>query len=574
MSTAILKAVAGILGRKDRLMATDDTAARPNVAFPKLDGAEIAALQKIGTTRRLRDGEPLFEMGDRAAEFFVVLAGAVDIVDHTGDQPRIITTHYAGQFTGGLGLLKQWRSLAGAVARGDTEVLDVPAADLRRIIVDRPGLGEIILKAFIARWDLLAESGLTRPRLIGSERSRPAFEMREFLTRNQVPFTWLSVESEPDVAELLQRFGLAEADMPAVVCGEGTFLRNPSIRQLAEAIGLKRPLGGRAFDLVVVGAGPAGLAAAVYGSSEGLSTLVLDSWGPGGQAGASMKIENYLGFPTGITGGELMSRALLQAQKFGAEFSTPSAATGLELGGRFPVVRLDDDERVEARCVLIATGADYNKLDVPGYEQFEGLGVYYAVTPAERLANRDCEVVVVGGGNSAGQAIMFLAEHSRRVWVVLRGADLRKNMSSYLVERIQAAENIEVLTHTQVRAMLGDGVLEGVEIENTQTGARRNLATPAVFSFIGAIPRTGWLPSEIETDPKGFICTGRAVLDSARWPLDREPFPLETSYPGVFAAGDVRLGSVKRCSAGVGEGSMAVAFVHQYLSTAQIAALG
>jgi thioredoxin reductase (NADPH) len=280
-----------------------------------------------------------------------------------------------------------------------------------------------------------------------------------------------------------------------------------------------------------------------------------------------MKIENYLGFPTGITGAELMSRALLQAQKFGSELSTPSVAAGLELGGPRPVVRLADGERVEARCVLIATGADYNKLDVPGYERFEGLGIYYAATPMELASSHGDEAVVVGGGNSAGQAVVFLAQHRQRVWVVLRGSDLRKNMSSYLVERIQLAENIEVLTHTRVRTLLGDGVLEAVEIENTQTGERRTLAAPAIFSFIGAVPRTGWLPAEIETDAKGFICTGRAVLDSARWPLDREPFPLETSYPGVFAAGDVRLGSVKRCSAGVGEGSMAVAFVHQYLDS-------
>jgi thioredoxin reductase (NADPH) len=230
-------------------------------------------------------------------------------------------------------------------------------------------------------------------------------------------------------------------------------------------------------------------------------------------------------------------------------------------------VRLDDDECVEARCVLIATGADYHKLDVPGYERFEGLGIYYAATPMELASSRSDEAVVLGGGNSAGQAAVFLAQHLKRVWAVLRGGDLHKSMSSYLVERLQAAENVEVLTHTQIQGMLGDGMLEAVVIENTQTGERRTLAAPAIFSFIGAVPRTGWLPAEIETDAKGFICTGRAVLDSARWPLQREPFPVETSYPGVFAAGDVRLGSVKRCAAGVGEGSMAVAFVHQYLDS-------
>jgi thioredoxin reductase (NADPH) len=262
-----------------------------------------------------------------------------------------------------------------------------------------------------------------------------------------------------------------------------------------------------------------------------------------------------------------MSRALLQAQKFGAEFSTPSPAVGLDLGGPRPVVRLDDGERVEARCLLIATGADYYKLDVPGYERFEGLGIYYAATPMELASSHGDAAVVVGGGNSAGQAAVFLAQHLKRVWVILRGGDLRKSMSSYLVERLQAAENVEVLTNTQIQAMLGDGMLEAVEIENSQSGERRRLATAAVFSFIGAVPRTEWLPAEIETDAKGFICTGRAVLDSERWPLEREPFPLETSYPGVFAAGDVRLGSVKRCAAGVGEGSMAIAFVHQYLDS-------
>jgi thioredoxin reductase (NADPH) len=280
-----------------------------------------------------------------------------------------------------------------------------------------------------------------------------------------------------------------------------------------------------------------------------------------------MKIENYLGFPTGITGAELMGRALLQAQKFGAEFSTPSPAMGLDLSGMLPAVTIEGGERVEARCVLIATGADYHKLDVPGGERFAGVGVYYAATPVELASCRGAEVIVVGGGNAAGQAIVFLAQSTRKVRVLLRGGDLRKSMSSYLVERIEATDNVEVLTYTEIREMLGDGVLEAVAVENTQTGELHTIATPAVFSFIGAVPHTGWLPADIETDAKGFICTGRAVTDASRWRLKREPFLLETSHPGVFAAGDVRLGSVKRCAAGVGEGSMAIAFVHQYLSS-------
>ncbi len=548
-------------------MAMNETKTQQDVAFPRLDDSEITALKKIGTTRRLQDGESLVEMGEEGVGFFVVLSGTVEIIDRSGDQPRTLVVHQPGEFTGGIGLLKQWRSVASAVARGDTEVLQIPSTDIRRIIVERPALGETILKAFIARWDLLLESGYQGPRIVGSERSRQAFLLREFLTRNQIPFTWIAVEAEPAVAELLRRFGLTEEDTPAVMCGEHPLLRNPSIQELAEAIGLKRPLGQRVYDLVVVGAGPAGLAAAVYGASEGLSTLVLDGWGPGGQAGASMKIENYLGFPTGITGADLMSRALLQAQKFGTEFSAPSQATGLDVGGPRPAVQIEGGERVEARCVLITTGADYNKLDVPGCERFEGLGVYYAATQAEQTSSRGAEVVVVGGGNSAGQAIMFLAEHARRVLVLLRGGDLRKSMSNYLVERVETTDNVEVLYHTEIRQMLGDGVLEAVEIENTRTGERRTISTPAVFSFLGAVPRTDWLPAEIETDTKGFIRTGRRLAGSSHWTLEREPFLLETSHPGIFAAGDVRLGSVKRCAASVGEGSMAIAFIHQYLNS-------
>jgi thioredoxin reductase (NADPH) len=548
-------------------MATNEPNTQQNVAHPRLSDDEIAALAPLGTRSQLHDGESLFQAGERRGGFFIVLSGAVEILDPSGDKPRSLGVQQPGEFTGDVDILSRRRPVVSAVARGDTEVIHIPSAEIRRIIVEQPNLGELLLKAFIARREQLAASGFQGPRIVGSERSRQAFLLREFLARNQVPFTWIAVEAEPAVAELLRHFGVAEEDMPAVVCGERPIMRNPSIRELAEAIGLKRPLGQRVYDLVVVGAGPAGLAAAVYGSSEGLSTLVLDGRGPGGQAGASMKIENYLGFPTGITGAELMGRALLQAQKFGAEFSTPSPAIGLELGGRFPAVRIEGGERVEARCVLIATGADYNKLDVPQVEQFEGVGIYYAATPTELASCRGAEVVVVGGGNSAGQAIVFLAQQARWVRVVLRGDDLGKNMSRYLVERIGAAHNVEVLYQTELRRMLGDGVLGAVEIENTRTGERRTISTPAVFSFIGAVPRTDWLPVEIETDKKGFIRTGREVAASSHWTLEREPFLLETSHPGVFAAGDVRLGSVKRCAAGVGEGSMAIAFIHQYLGS-------
>jgi thioredoxin reductase (NADPH) len=546
----------------------DETDAERHVAFPRLDDADIAALTTIGTRRRLRDGELLFEAGGRGG-FFVVLAGAVEIVDRSGDEPRTVTVHRPGEFTGDIDILSRRRPVVSAVARGDTEVLYIPSTDIRRIITERPALGETVLRAFITRRASLVESGFQGLRVIGSERSRQAFLIREFLARNQVPFTWIGVEAEPAVGELLGRLGLTPNDLPVAAFGTRSLLRNPSIRVLAEALGLKRPLDGRAYDLVVVGAGPAGLAAAVYSASEGLSTLVLDGVAPGGQAGASTKIENYLGFPTGISGADLMGRAVLQAQKFGAEFSTPCPATELDVGGPRPVVRIEGGERVEARCVLIATGADYRKLDVPNRERFDGLGVYYAATQTELVSCRGSEVVVVGGGNSAGQAIVFLAAHTRRVLVLLRGGDMGKSMSSYLVSRIQALGNVEVLYHTEIQQTFGDATLEAVEIENTRTGERRRVATPAVFSFIGAVPRTRWLPPQIETDTKGFIRTGRGVAASSHWALERGPFLLETSCPGVFAAGDVRLGSIKRVSSAVGEGAMAIKYIHEYLAEQQ-----
>jgi thioredoxin reductase (NADPH) len=351
-----------------------------------------------------------------------------------------------------------------------------------------------------------------------------------------------------------------------VVFGSEPLLRNPSTRALADLIGVRRPLTQRVYDLVIVGGGPAGLAAAVYASSEGLATAVIDASAPGGQAGTSSKIENYLGFPTGISGAELANRAILQAQKFGAQFSSPSQVARLELEKDKTRVWFDN-EHVETRSLLIATGADYRKLDVPKREQFEGLGVYYAATTTELQLCHGSEVIVVGGGNSAGQAVMFLSEGTRRVFLLLRGGGLRKSMSSYLADRIEGADNIEVLADAEICRMLGDQWLEAVEIKNLRTGETRTVQTPAVFTFIGAIPCTNWLPAEIETDPKGFVKTGRLVSSSPYWTADREPFFLETSRPGVFAAGDVRLGSTKRVASAVGEGAMVVQFVHEYLAS-------
>jgi thioredoxin reductase (NADPH) len=427
-------------------------------------------------------------------------------------------------------------------------------------------MGDVILQAFIARREQLLESGFEGVRVIGSRDSRDTYRIREFLSRNQVPMRWLDVDTDPGAAELLRHFGVDAEALPVVVCTGQPVLRNPSTRDLAQAVGLKRAIGTEVYDLVIVGAGPAGLAAAVYGSSEGLTTLLLDADSPGGQAGASNAIENYLGFPMGITGADLTRAATLQAQKFGARLSTPAPVTALDDEGSHLTVRMDDGETASARCVLIATGADYRKLDVPDRERFEGIGIYYVATKTELDACGGADVVIVGAGNSAGQAAVYLAQHTRKVTMLVRRDSMRQTMSSYLIDRIEAAPNIDVLYTTQVRELHGDTRLESVVVENTATGERRTIDTPAVFTLIGAIPRTDWLPAQIDTDPKGFVCTGRQLANTPGWTRKRQPFLLETSQAGVFAAGDVRLGSAKRVAAAVGEGSMAVKFVHEYLA--------
>ena len=537
-----------------------------SIAFPTLDDGQVATLANFGTRRTLRDGEFLFKAGTRDYKFFVVERGAVEIVEGSSGEPKTVTVHEVHAFGGDVDLLTGRPALISAVARGETEVFEIAPPDIRRIMGERPTLGELLLRAFMARRELLVASEFQGLRVIGAGSSRDTFRIRDFLARNQVPFTWIDVDHEPQVAELLQRFGLSEADTPVVINGSEPLLRNPTTRALADAVGARRRLVQKLYDLVVVGGGPAGLAAAVYGSSEGLATVVIDAIAPGGQAGTSSKIENYLGFPTGISGADLASRAIIQAQKFGAQFSSPSQAVRLEFKNNSPAVWFDDGEHVSTRCILIATGANYRQLNVPGREQFEGSGVYYAATQTEAQLCRGSKVIVVGGGNSAGQAAMFLSEQAMRVLLLLRSGDLRKGLSSYLADRIEGAGNIEVLSDTEILRMLGNERLEAVEIKNRGTGETRTVQTPAVFTFIGAIPCTEWLPAEIETDSKGFVKTGRLVSGSPYWTAEREPFVLEASRPGVFAAGDVRLGSIKRVASAVGEGAMAVHLVHEYLA--------
>jgi len=538
------------------------------VAFPTLTDEQMVGLEgcSAAVLKRYRDGEYLFQAGDRDFGFFIVKSGKVEIIDESEDVPKIVTTHGPGHFTGDIGHLTGEAALVSAVTRGDCEVYEISPGGLREVINLHPALGDTILQAFIARRQLLRESGkFSGIRVIGSRYSSGTSRVRDFLTKNRLPFTWLDLEANPDVTQLLKQFGVTESDTPVVAWGRKLVLRNPSNRELADALGIRRRLEQMTYDLIVVGAGPAGLGAGVYAASEGLITIVLEGAGPGGQAGRSMRIENYLGFPTGITGNELAERAAVQASKFGARIAVPTSVTRMSFDGTYPTLHIDGGETLTTKCVLIATGADYRRLPAEGCERYEGCGVYYAATPTEAPLCRNAETVVIGGGNSAGQAAVFLAGIAREVYLIIRGNDLYASMSAYLARRIEQTPNIKVLLDTTVRAMRGDDHLREIEIVNNETGAVQTLKTAAVFSFIGAAPRTNWLPPEIEKDAKQFVKTGAAVARSSHWTANREPYLLETSRAGVFAAGDVRSESIRRVASAVGEGAMAVKFVHEYL---------
>jgi thioredoxin reductase (NADPH) len=536
-------------------------------ALPTLDEAQMAQLRRCSgaSLEQYPAGRVLFDVGDRDFKFFVVKSGEVEILDPSDEWPKTIAIHGPGRFTGEVAHLTGTPSLVRAVARTACELYAISPAGLRELLTNCPELGDLILQAFIARRQLLRESGgFTGVRVIGSRYSRDTFRIRDFLSRNLVLFTWLDLESDHEVDRLLRRFGVMESDTPVVVW-RGLLLRNPSNRELAETLGIRQALEQTVYDLAVVGCGPAGLAAAVYGASEGLTTVVLERTAPGGQASATMLIENYLGFPTAVSGRDLVERAVLQATKFSARLIVAAPITALTFENAYSVLRLESGETVIAKCLLIATGAEYRRLPVDGRERFEGCGLYYAATLNEGQICQGQEVVVVGSGNSAGQAAVFLAGRARKVYLLVRGDDLHRDMSSYLARRIENTPNIEVLYHTTVLRMDGDTHLASVTIVNNKTGEQRTLITPALFSFIGAVPRTDWLPQEIERDEKKFVRTGSAVARSPHWSAKRQPFLLETSRAGVFAAGDVRSGSVKRFTSAVGEGAMAVQFVHEHL---------
>ena len=538
--------------------------------FPTLNSEQIARISADGTRRQIEPGEVVYEPGMEGAPFLVVVAGQLQLVrpSETGD--TLITALVSGQFTGEANMLAGHRPTVRVLATQATEVLQLTRAQLLALLQTDAELGEILMRAFILRRGELIARGFGDAVLVGSLHSSGALRIKEFLTRNGHPYAFVDLDRDPDVQELLDRFGVAVEDVPVVICRRDIVLRNPTNQQIADCLGLNEAIDqARVRDVMVVGAGPAGLAAAVYGASEGLDVLVLDSHAPGGQAGSSSRIENYLGFPTGISGQELASRAYVQAQKFGAEIIIAKTATQLTCAGQRYAVRIGDGPSVPARTVIVATGAEYRQPTLANLAQFEGAGVYHGATFVEsQLCSRE-EVIVVGAGDAAGQAAVFLARTASRVHMLIRSEGLAATMSRYLIRRIEESPAIVLHSHVDLVALEGDAHLERVQWRNNITGVVEARDIRHVFFMIGAVPNTRWLEGCVALDSKGFVKTGtdlsEADLVAAHWPLTRAPFVLETSLPGVFAVGDVRSSSMKRVASAVGEGASAVALVHQVL---------
>ena len=538
------------------------------VAFPSLDDSALAVLGALGTRRSVAAGDYLYQEGDATYDFYVILAGVVEIVVRSDGEERVITRQGPGHFLGELNLLTGQRVYLSARVVEAGSVIAVPREVLQHLIATRPSLSDTILAAFLARRSALMSGASTAIRLLGSRFSPEALRLREFLARNRIPHEWLDPDRDAVVEQILRAFALTTAELPIVIAS-GLVLRRPTPGGLAEYLGLTiDSLPERCFDLVVVGAGPAGLAAAVYGASEGLHTLVLEMAAVGGQAGGSSRIENYLGFPTGISGGDLTQRAVVQAEKFGAHLTTPCAASSLREEAGHLVVRLSDGTDVAGRAVIVATGARYRRLNAARLASFEGNGVYYAATEMEARLCAGSPVVVAGGGNSAGQAALFLAAAGSPTTIVIRGADLNANMSRYLVDRIEADARIDVCSHTAITSLDGNQTLSSIGVRTA--GGDTVLPCAALFSFIGADPAAEWLSGCAALDAGGFVLTDRSLgeehLDERWKALGRRPLPFETTYPGLFAVGDVRAGSIKRVAAAVGEGSSAVRSVHEFLA--------
>ncbi|HEY4812972.1 MAG TPA: FAD-dependent oxidoreductase [Solirubrobacteraceae bacterium] len=545
------------------------TPARDTVAWPELSAAEIADMATFGSERKTDAGDLLFEAGEASYDLFVVLHGEAEVLRESGGEDAIVATFGPGGFIGELTLLTgQRRFLTGRVSKAG-RVLVIEQDEFRRLMSLRPALAETIFSALVARREILRSGqGAQAIKIIGSRYSPEAMSLRSFAEHSRIAHTWIDLEQADDVDALLSSMGLSSQDTPVAITPNG-MLRHATPATFAEQLGLTfQPVPGFIFDLIVVGSGPAGLAAAVYGASEGLSTVCLDAVNIGGQAGSSSRIENYAGFPNGISGGDLTGRAAVQAMRLGARLNSPCEVVGLRAEGSFHVVVLRDGSEIPTRAVIIASGARYQRLPVDDLQRFEGAGVYYAATDLEARVCGGSPVLVIGGGNSAGQAAIYLSQGQCGVTLAVRREDLRQTMSQYLIERIEADPNIELRTRVEVKGLAGGERLEQVTLGQLDTGEHQAVACSGLFCFIGARPETAWLGGGVRLDEDGFVLTDRQLAGSFDADATASiPLPFETSVPGVFAAGDVRHGSMKRVAAAVGEGSSAVRSVHERLAT-------
>src|SRR6266478_1311331 len=539
-------------------------------AFPVLTAAQISRIRSGSKVREVKKGEILFEPGETNVPFFVLLSGSMEIVqsDLTGE--RLIVTHGPGNFTGEMTMISGRRSLARGRVTESGQFLELSAESLRSLVAKDAELSEIFMRAFILRRLELIRSGQGNVILMGSRHSANALRLREFLARNEHPYTYVDLDTDKTSQELLDRFSVTLDEIPVVICSARSVLRNPSIQELAECLGLNSAIDeSQVRDLIIVGAGPSGLAAAVYAASEGLDALVIETATPGGQAGSSSKIENYLGFPTGISGQELAARAIAQSEKFGAKMMVAHSVARLDCERRPYKVVLDNGNRIAGRAVVIATGAQYNKPRIANLERFEGQGIYYGATYMEAQLCEQEEIIVVGGGNSARQAAVFLSQTARKVHMLVRSGELSDTMSRYLIQRIEENPAIELHYKTEIAGLDGGTHLERVTWQNKSNGETSVHDVRHVFIMAGASPPTEWLTDCVALDNKGFILTGRD-LDNAtgapEWTLARSPQMLETSLPGVFAVGDVRAGNVKRVASAVGEGAIAIRLVDRALA--------
>ena len=542
------------------------------VMFPRLSDAKIARLAESGEHRSFAADEALYEQGERDTPFYVIQQGLVHLVDHQPGEDVVISKADSGTFLGDIAVFTGEPAISACIAAEPTDVVAFTRAQLREMLAGWPQFAEIVLRTMMARRAWHEGTGHGVLRLITPRGSRRAFQVRDLLERNLLPVRTYDLDTDPESVALLDTLAIPPEETPVLVRND-CVLRNPSAAQVARELGLRAEVDGQRFDLVVLGAGPAGLAAAVYGGSEGLRTLIVEAWGPGGQAGTSSRIENYLGFPTGISGVDLTRKATLQARRFDAMFSSFHSAVELADGPEaLTRVDLDDGQHVLARTVVVSTGARWRELDADGVQRLTGAGVFHAAMPSDAKRCRNQDVIVVGGGNSAGQAIVQLASLARSVRVVVRGAGLSSTMSRYLVDRIENARNIEVMTETEVAAAHGDGRLEAVDLRRRGEDGVQRVETTTMFVMIGADPCTEMVEGMLGVDPAGYLVCGKTAAchqGPCRWPLaDRDPQLLETVRPGVFAAGDVRAGSTKRVAGAVGDGALAVRFAHEALALA------